>query len=62
MIKDKYATGELTATLLIPYWPFYAVEFVAFVVLTLALLGDTLKSIAAIFSKKAAEDVMASWT
>ena len=62
MIKDKMAADERTATLLIPYWPFYVIELIAFVVLTLALLGDTLKSIAAIFSKDAADDVMSSWT
>ncbi len=62
MIKDKIAADERTATLLIPFWPFYVIELIAFVVLTLALLGDTLKSIAAIFNKKAAEDVMSSWT
>ena len=55
-------TSIRTATLLIPFWPFYVIELIAFVVLTLALLGDTLKSIAAIFNKKAAEDVMSSWT
>ena len=62
MIKDKIVADERTATLLIPYWPFYVIELIAFVVLTLALLGDTIKSIAAIFNKKAAEDVMSSWT
>ena len=62
MIQDKIKADELTATLLIPYWPFYVVELIAFIVLTLALLGDTIKSIAAIFNKKAAEDIMSTWT
>jgi TRAP-type C4-dicarboxylate transport system permease small subunit len=62
MIGDKIAADERTATLLIPYWPLYVVELVAFIILTFALLADTLKSIAAIVNKDVAEDVMSSWT
>lgn len=61
-IKSKIASGECTGTLLIPYWPFYVFEFVAFLVFTLALLCDTLKAILAIFDEKVAEDVMQNWT
>lgn len=61
-IVSKFISREATGTLLIPYWPFFVFEFIAFVMLAAALLGDTLKSITAIFSKEVAEDVMSSWT
>ena len=61
-IKSKMASGECTGTLLIPYWPFYVVEFIAFLVFTLALLCDTIKSILAIFDTEVAEEVMESWS
>ena len=62
MIMDKMANNEKTATLLIPYWPFYMIEFIAFIIFTLALLGDTFKAFAAIVNKDAAEDIMSTWT
>ena len=62
MILDKLSNGERTATLLIPYWPLYVVELIAFIVLTVALLGDTLKAFVAMFNDEVAEDVMSSWT
>ena len=61
-IKSKMASGECTGTLLIPYWPFYAIEFIAFLVFTLALLCDTIKAIIAMFDNEVAEDVMKSWS
>ena len=61
MILDKMANNEKTATLLIPYWPFYIIEFIAFAIFTVALLADTLKAFAAIGNEEAAEDVMSSW-
>ncbi|MGN1001703.1 MAG: TRAP transporter small permease [Oscillospiraceae bacterium] len=61
-VLDYLESGEATGTLLIPQWPFVAVECLAFAALTIALLGDTLKSITAIFNKEVAEDVMSSWT
>lgn len=62
MILDKIANNERTATLLIPYWPMYLVEFISFAVMTIALLADSLKAIMAIFNEEVAEDVMSSWT
>ena len=38
MIADKMASGEATGTLLIPLWPFYIFEFLAFALLTIVLL------------------------
>lgn len=61
VIKSKKASGECTGTLLIPYWPFYVIELVAFLVFTLALLCDTIKSIIAIGDKEVAEEIMESW-
>ncbi len=61
-IQGKLASGEATGTLLIPYWPFYVVEFIAFLVFTLALLCDTIKAILAIVDKEVAEEIMESWS
>ena len=61
-IQGKMASGEATGTLLIPFWPFYIIEFIAFLVFTLALLCDTLKAIMAIFDDEVAEDIMQNWT
>ena len=62
VIQSKYTSGECTGTLLIPYWPFYIIEAIAFLVFTLALLCDTIKALMAIFDKETAEDVMKSWS
>ena len=61
-IQGKLTSGECTGTLLIPYWPFYVIEFIAFLVFTLALLCDTVKSVIAIFDSELAEDIMESWS
>ena len=61
-IQGKMSSGEATGTLLIPFWPFYIVEFIAFLVFTLALLCDTIKSMIAIFDNEIADDVMKSWS
>jgi TRAP-type C4-dicarboxylate transport system permease small subunit len=62
MIQDKISNGEATGTLLIPYWPFYVFELAAFVMLTVVLLCDAIKAVAAIFDNDFAEEVMSSWT
>ena len=54
-------TGEASANLMIPYWPFYIFEFVAFVLLTLVLLLDAIKGITAMWNKEMAEEVQADW-
>jgi len=62
IIASKKMSGECTGTLLIPYWPFYVVELIAFAVFTLALLCDTIKAFMAMGDKETAEDVMKSWS
>ena len=61
-IQGKMASGEATGTLLIPFWPFYIIEFIAFLVFTLALLCDTIKAVMAIFDNEIADDIMKSWS
>jgi TRAP-type C4-dicarboxylate transport system permease small subunit len=61
MILDKMSSNDRTATLLIPYWPFYLIELIAFIIFTIALLGDTFKAVAAIFNKEAAEEIQSTW-
>lgn len=61
-ILEKYASREITATLMIPHWPFYALETVVFALFALVLLGDTVKSFGAIFDKEYADEIQSSWT
>ncbi len=60
-VFDMYKTGEATANLLIPHWPFYAFECIAFVLLTLALLLDTCKAFAAMGNDELKAEVEATW-
>ena len=60
-IFDVYQSNEATGTLMIPYWPFYIFEFVAFALLTIVLLTETIKSFAAMFSHEFAEEVQSTW-
>lgn len=55
------ATGESTANLLIPYWPFYIFEFVALALLTIVLFRDAVKAVIAIFDKEMAEEIQQFW-
>lgn len=55
-------SGESTANLLIPYWPFYIFEFAAFVMLAIVLLRDAIKAVCAIFSAELAEEIQTDWT
>ncbi len=61
-ILEKIANGEATGTLLIPFWPFYIFEFLAFILLAIMLLCDAIKAVAAIWDKEFAEEVMSTWT
>ncbi len=61
MIVDKMASNDRTATLLIPYWPFYMIELIAFIIFTIALLADTIKAFAALGNKELADEVQATW-
>ena len=54
-------TGESTANLLIPYWPFYIVECVAFALFTITLLVDCAKAFVAMFDHEVAEEVQSTW-
>ena len=61
MIIDKMQAQERTANLLIPFWPFYMIEFISFIIFAAALLADTLKAFAAIRNEEAAQEVMSTW-
>jgi len=54
-------TGESTANLLIPYWPFYIFEFVALALLTVVLIRDAIYAIMAIADKDTAADIEKTW-
>ncbi|MCR5387642.1 MAG: hypothetical protein K6E56_00180, partial [Lachnospiraceae bacterium] len=60
-ILDKKKSGECTGTLLIPYWPFFIFEFIAFILLALLLFKDTIKAFWAIGSKEVADEIQATW-
>ena len=60
-IFNVKASGESTANLLIPYWPFYIFEFVAFVLLAVVLLRDAVKAVCAIFNNEIAEEIQGDW-
>ncbi len=62
MIADKVASGEATGTLLIPLWPFYIFEFLAFALLAVVLFFDSIKALMAIGDKEYAEEIMSNWT
>lgn len=62
MIGDKMNAGEATGTLLIPFWPFYVFELIAFALLAIVLLCDAIKAVAAIFDHDIAEEIMSTWT
>lgn len=54
-------TGESTANLLIPFWPFYIFEFVALALLTVTLFLDACKAIVAIWNKDMAAEIQKDW-
>lgn len=60
-ISAVKATGESTANLLIPFWPFYIFEFVALAMLTIVLFRDAIWAIMAIFDKESADYVQKDW-
>ncbi len=60
-VFDMYKTGEATSNLLIPHWPFYAFECIAFVLLTLTLLLDTCKAFAAMGNDELQAEVESTW-
>lgn len=60
-IFNVMKTGESTANLMIPYWPFYIFEFVAFLLLSIVLLRDALKAVIAIWDHELAEEIQADW-
>ena len=62
MIGDKMANKEATATLMIPYWPFYIFELLAFALMAIMLLCDAIKAVAAIVDKDFAEEIQSTWT
>lgn len=54
-------SGESTANLLIPFWPFYVIECIAFALFTITLLIDCVKAFAALFNHEIAEEVQSTW-
>lgn len=61
-IGSVRASGECTGTLLIPYWPFYIFEWVAFILLSVVLLRDALKAVIAIGSEEMAAEIQSEWS
>lgn len=59
---SDYNSGVVTANLFIPTYPFLIVEAVAMFVFAVALLYDTVLSVAAIKSDKYAEIVTSGWS
>lgn len=59
---ERMASREATATLMIPYWPFFIFEFLAFALLAIVLLCEAIKAVAAIVDKEYAEEIMSTWT
>jgi TRAP-type C4-dicarboxylate transport system permease small subunit len=57
----KYISKERTGTLLIEHWPFYIFEFVAMILLSIVLLRDSIKSIAAMVDNEFAEEIQSTW-
>lgn len=60
-ILERKAGGDSSANLLIPYWPFYVIEFLAFVLMTIILLRDAIKAVMAMFDKEMAEEIQSTW-
>ena len=60
-IFNMIDSGESTANLLIPFWPFYIIECVAFVLFTVTLLIDCVKAFVAMFDHEVAEEVQSTW-
>lgn len=60
-IIRTYISRECTGTLMIPYWPFYIFEMLAFGLMTIVLLRDALKAVFAIWDKEFAEEIQATW-
>jgi TRAP-type C4-dicarboxylate transport system permease small subunit len=60
-IIAKYISKERTGTLLIEHWPFYIFEFVALILLSVVLLRDAIKSVAAMVDSEFAEEIQSTW-
>ncbi|MCC8076832.1 MAG: TRAP transporter small permease [Oscillospiraceae bacterium] len=60
-IGSVRASGECTGTLLIPYWPFYIFEWVAFILLAVVLFRDAIKAVIAIWNTDMATEIQEHW-
>lgn len=60
-IIDKFHSRECTGVLMLPYWPFYIFELLAFGLLSVVLLRDAVKAIWAMFDQEFAEEVQSTW-
>jgi TRAP-type C4-dicarboxylate transport system permease small subunit len=57
----NYSGNSHSGTVAIPYWPFSALQCVAFVFFTLTLLLDTVKTFCALFRRDIAEEIQSYW-
>jgi len=62
-VQAAYLTGKktATATLFIPYYPFYYLMAIGFCIFTLALLFDSIKNVVAFFNEDVRKDVEDNW-
>ncbi len=57
----KFNNEEATAVLMIPHWPFYVFELVAFGLMTIILCRDTITAFMAMGDQEIADDVTQHW-
>lgn len=60
-LMEKMASREITATLMIPIWPLFVFMVLAFALMAIVLLGDTVKAFIAMFDKEYADDIQSHW-
>lgn len=60
-IIRTYISQECTGTLMLPYWPFYIFEMLAFGLMTIVLLRDAVKAALAMWNDEFAEEIQATW-
>ena len=56
------ANNQITNTLRIPFYPFYAFESIAMFFFAVVLVFDTIRCFIAVFNKEMADEVQSSWS
>ena len=56
------ANNQITNTLRIPFYPFYAFESIAMFFFGVVLVFDTIRCFIAVFNKEMADEVQSSWS